>query len=649
MRAYISIISTACLMAAWSAHADEAPAPEPDVAGRQGNFEQIVVSATRTPQLLSKVGASVTVISQEALRNTQTIVISDALAQTPGVTFSRNGGIGGTTALRIRGAETDQTVVVIDGVKLNDPAAAGGGFNFANLLIGDIQRVEILRGAQSTLWGSQAIGGVVNIVTTAPEKPFEANANLEGGSFNTGYGIAGVGGKTEKFMWRANGGYYTTDGVSAYVNGREPDGYHNVGFSGRGKVAITDTVSAEVRAVYSRGRNSFDGFPAPAFVFADTREVATTKELVGYAGVTADTFDGRLKSRFAYGYTDTDRGQVNPDQAVTPTTFKSKGKNRRWEYQGSLALADHWTAVFGAESEHSAMTSASPSSFTPNPAPIVGAVTINSGYGQIQGEVLPGLTLTGGLRHDSHDIFGGHTLGQAAAAWAFNDGATVLRTSFGQGFKAPTLYQLYSPFGNTRLKPESAESWDGGIEQHFADGAVKVVATGFLRDTTNQIDFVSCPNVNPLCTPGKSGVYDNIARTRAYGFELAGAVQVAHIAVEAYYTYTHTENTAAGNVNRGKALARRPVHTANVSATYVWDIPLTTGIGLRYAGNAFDDAANRNVLGHYTLVDLRASWAINDTFDLYGRLENTFDVKYATTRNYGTMGRGVYGGVRAHF
>lgn len=649
MRYSISIVSTFCLMVG-AARADEAaPAPTPDVASGRDNLEQVVVSATRTPQLLTKVGSTVTVISQEALRNNQTIAITDALAQTPGVSFSRNGGIGGTTALRIRGAESDQTVVVIDGVKLNDPATAGGGFNFGNLLIGDVQRVEVLRGAQSTLWGSQAIGGVVNVITTAPERPFEANANLEGGSFGTGYGIAGIGGKSEKFMWRASGGYYATDGISAFVNGREPDGYRNVGFSGRGKVAITETVSAEVRAVYSRGRNEFDGFPAPAFAFADTREVATTKEFVGYAGVTADTFDGRLKNRFAYGYTDTERSQVNPDQAVTIYTFNSRGKNRRWEYQGSLALAENWTGVFGAESERSTMTSASPSSFTPNPAPIAGAITINSGYAQVQGEVLSGLTLTGGLRHDSHDTFGGHTLGQAAAAWAFNDGATVLRASFGQGFKAPTLYQLYSPFGNTRLQPESAESWDGGVEQQFADGAVKVIATGFLRNTTNQIDFVSCPNVNPLCTPGKSGVYDNISRARAYGLELAGSLQIAHLALEANYTYTHTENMTAGNVNRGKALARRPRITANLSATYTWDIPLTTGVGVRYAGDAFDDAANRNVLGHYTLVDLRASWAINDTFDLYGRLENLFDVKYATTRNYGTLGRGVYGGVRAHF
>ena len=582
------------------AFADEAtPAPEPDMAGAPRGVEQIVVSATRTPQLLTKVGASVTVISEDVLRDRQVIAVSDVIAQTPGVTFSRNGGIGGTTSLRIRGAETDQTVVVIDGVKLNDPAAAGGGYNFANLLAGDIQRIEILRGSQSTLWGSQAIGGVVNIITADPQNPFEASATAEGGSFGTGYATAGVGGKSDRASWRIAGDYLTTEGVSAFVRGTERDGYKNGGFSGRGRVALSDAFGAEVRAVYAHGHNKFDGFPAPAFTFADTREYGTNGEFIGYGGVTANTFDGRLKNRVAFTYTDTKRRQTNPVQAVTQITFDSRGQNRRWEYQGSLAIADGWTAVFGAESERSTMRSASPTSFTPNPAPIGGTVTINSGYGQVHGEILQGLTLTGGLRHDSHATFGGHTVGQAAAAWSLNGGTTVLRASFGQGFKAPTLFQLYSNFGNTKLNPEQATSWDGGIEQHV--GIVTLSATGFLRNNTNQIDFVSCTSANPLCTPGKTGVYDNLTRTKAYGAEFAASAEWNGLALQANYTYTHAENAAIGNVNRGKRLARRPTDVANFSAAYTWPIPLTTGVTVRYVGNAFDDAANRNLLKHYTL------------------------------------------------
>src|SRR5690606_10343576 len=134
-------------------------------------------SANRSPQTIDKVGQSVTVLDAASLRASQATVVSDALARTPGVSLSRNGGIGRPTALRIRGAESDQNVVVVDGVKLNDPSATGAGYNFANLLIGDVSRIEVLRGAQSTLWGSQAIGGVINIVTAEPTQPFEGQVS----------------------------------------------------------------------------------------------------------------------------------------------------------------------------------------------------------------------------------------------------------------------------------------------------------------------------------------------------------------------------------------------------------------------------------------------------------------------------------------
>ena len=141
-----------------------------DVSGTE-ELERVLVSANRIEQPLSRIGDSVTLIDAEQVRASQKSTVSDLLAATPGITVTRNGGLGGSTQLRIRGAESDQTVVLIDGVKLNDPSSAGGGFNFANLLTGDYMRIEVLRGPQSTLWGSQAIGGVVNIVTPIPEGP----------------------------------------------------------------------------------------------------------------------------------------------------------------------------------------------------------------------------------------------------------------------------------------------------------------------------------------------------------------------------------------------------------------------------------------------------------------------------------------------
>lgn len=615
--------------------------------------EELVVVATRSPQPADRIGQQVTAVDRAELQARQAVVVSDLLAETPGVALSRNGGVGGVTALRIRGAETDQTVVVVDGVKLNDPSGPGGGYDFANLMAGDIARIEVLRGAQSTLWGSQAIGGVVNIVTAEPTSAFGGQASLEGGSMGTGYARAAVGGKTQHLDWRLAGGAYTTGGVSAYRQGQEKDGYRNTALSGRARLALTDAAALDLRAVWSRGRTEFDGFPAPSYVFADDLEYGTVEEFVGYAGVNFDLAGGRLKNRVAYGYTDTDRVNFDPLRADTPRTFVSTGTNRRWEYQGVLSLPGDWQATFGAETERSSMRSASPSSFEPNPPAATAHVRLDSLYAQVIGQVAPGVTITAGLRHDSHDTFGDHDLGQLAAAWSLNDGATVLRASFGQGFKAPTLYQLYSPYGNTALRPEEADGWDAGVEHHLGVAEAMVSAVWFQRDTTNRIDFVSCTAASApaLCRPGgvaRFGYYDNVARAKAHGIELSAAARLGDVALDANYTWTHAENDTPG-ANRGKLLARRPEHQANLTASHVWPGDLTTSATVRYMGDSFENAANSYTLKGYTLVDLRASWPLNDRIQVYGRVENAFDQSYETTLDYGSPGRGAYLGLRASF
>ena len=617
------------------------------------SVSELVVTANRSPVAADRVGQSLSVLTAEEIKDAQTVDVSTLLATTPGVSFSRNGGVGGTTSLRIRGAESDQTVVVIDGVKLNDPSTAGGGYNFANLLAGDIERIEILRGAQSTLWGSQAIGGVVNIITAQAQEPFEGQIALEGGSMGTSYARAAAGGKTERLNWRLAASRYDTDGVSSYNKGAEKDGYENTGASGRLLFQATEALSFDLRGVYSKGRNDFDGFPPPTFSFGDTPEYGETEEFVGYAAINLDLLDGALKNRLAYGYTRTDRLNVNPDQPVTTTTFDARGENKRWEYQGVWTINDAWTATFGGEIEDSSMRTVSPNEFAPNP-PVTHAKTgIDGIYAQVQGEVIDGLTLTGGLRRDSHDTFGDATLGQLAAAWSLNDGNTILRASWGQGFKAPTLYQLYSEYGNLALQAEEADGWDAGVEQRFAERFM-VRATYFSRDTDNQIDFFSCTSTttNPFCFANglrRFGYYANTAQTKAHGVELEGEADLGPLVVEANYTWTDTEHDSPGNVNRGKQLTRRPEHQANIQATYSWENGAKFGGSIRYVGDSFDNAANSYVLQSYTLLDLRASYPVNENLELYGRVENALDDDYETTRNYGSPGRGVYAGVRARF
>jgi vitamin B12 transporter len=224
-----------------------------------------------------------------------------------------------------------------------------------------------------------------------------------------------------------------------------------------------------------------------------------------------------------------------------------------------------------------------------------------------------------------------------------------VRATHGEGFKAPTLFQLFSEFGNEDLAPERADAWDAGIEQHLLHDALVVSATYFGRNTRDMIDFVSCfPAVDPRCATRPFGFYDNVAKTEAEGFELG---LVAHLGeqlrVDVNYTDMDTENR--GSENFGLELPRRPGQTLNGELTYDWAFGLTTTVAVMHASRSFDDAANTVIVDGYTVVDLRAAFALRDDLELYGRLENAFDEEYETIARYGTPGRGVFGGVRQSF
>ncbi|MEN5229523.1 TonB-dependent receptor plug domain-containing protein [Brevundimonas naejangsanensis] len=645
--AFAALAAASLLAAAPSFAADVADqrAAAPDVAGRAGAtaVEDVVVTANRSAQPIERVGASVTVLTQAAIEARQTTAVAELLAQTPSVNYSRNGGPGTATSLRIRGAEGHHTVVLIDGVKLNDPSSTQGGFDFGNLLIGDASRIEVLRGAQSTLWGSQAIGGVVNIVTTEPTEAFQGSLDAEAGARGTTYFRGGVGGANERLSWRLAASRYSTDGYSAYAAGTEKDGYDNTGLSGRLNLKITDAVSLDLRSVWSSGRVDLDAWNG------DSRDYGKTQELVAYAGLNFDLLDGRFRNRIGYAHTDTDRRNFNPDNKIQTLTFDAEGQNRRWEYQGAFAVTEALNATFGVEHEKSEMKSRSLGDWNPNPAYGRGEAELNSVYGQIQWTVLDGLTLTGGLRYDDHAQYGDNLLGQVAAAWSLNDGATVLRASWGQGFRAPGLYELYSEYGNLDLQPEESDSWEIGVEQRLFDRAV-VSATYFQRDSDNEIDYANClpGDLHPICSQPYGGYYQNIQKAEAKGVELIGRVDVTErLHLNANYTWTDAKN-AVGE-NEGKRLRRRPEHMGNLAADYDWAFGLKTGLSVRYVGESFNDLANAVKVDAFTLVDLRASYPIDENLEVYGRIENAFDEEYQTVLGYGTAGRGVFGGVRVRF
>ncbi len=595
-----------------------------------------IIVAGRVPQYASEIGQAVTVLTREDIDRRQAVVLSDLLATTPGVTFSRNGGVGTLTTVRLRGAEGDQTLVVIDGVRVNDPSSTGGGFDFANLLASTVERVEVLRGPDSVPWGSQAIGGVVNIVTAQPTRGFSVRARTEGGSYGTGFGSAGVGYGGGRVRVGANVGYLTTDGISAAAVGTERDGYRQIGGSGNLSIDLTDSFGLDLRGYYAHSRARLDGF-TPSFTFGDTAEYSRTQEAYGYAGAHLDTDWG--KQRVAFTLAD-----INRDNYATPTSttasFLGRGRSERYEYQGDFSPVDGVRLVAGAERENSRYFDGF----------LRASTGITSVYGELIVKPVDRLTLTGGARHDDHDQFGGHTTFGADAALALPTG-TIVRASYGEGFKAPTLYQLYSSYGTRSLRPETAESYDVGIEQAALGGAVQASATYFNRHTRDQIDFRSCAaalvtNAASICYQRPFGTYDNIARTRAQGVELALALRPAEgFTVQGSYSFIDSKNRSTG-ANLGKDLARRPRDTASLSADYRFGFGLQLGGTVQIVGDSFDNAANTVRLDGYALASVRAELPLGERFTLYGRVENVTDARYRTVASYGTLGRAAYGGVR---
>jgi vitamin B12 transporter len=634
---YTLLAISTCLPAI--AHAEEA---EPD--------SSLIVTALRTPVEQSRAAATVTVLDAEAIHQAQPLAVTDILVRTPGISLTRNGGYGTTTSLRIRGADAGQSVMVLDGMRLSDPSATAGGYGFANLFTDDIERIEILRGPQSILWGSDAIGGVINVTTRKAEKPLEGSFAVEAGTHDTVSARAGIGGTGELVDWRISASRFTTDGISARSTGTEPDGYRRSAANGAVTFRLAPQVSLDVRGYWSDARTDFDGFSG------DTGSYGLTEEWAGYASLNFKLFGGKLSNRLAITQSETDRENFDPARSVRALDFDAHGRVRRYEYQGTLSLTQDVQAVFGVEREEQRMTTASPSNSTAPYLLIPNSVDTDSVYGQLRATIIPGLTLEGGLRHDHQSRFGGNTVASAGAVYTPNGGATVLRASYDEGYKAPSLYQMFSQYGDAGLEPEQAQGWQAGVEQAFGE-SVRASATWFQRDTDNLIDFAYCPTAGtlpPECyVPGTTttrfGYYANVKRSRAKGIELAAQGRVGVFFAEGNYSWIAAEDRSTGSSDFGSQLVRVPRHLANLEAGVDLPVGLRASVAARYSGETFDRTGSATVLPDYWLIDLRAQWRIAEALTLQGRIENLTDKDYETVSGYGTLGRTVFLGIRSRF
>jgi len=469
------------------------------------------------------------------------------------------------------------------------------------------------------------------VTTMQPGYGLQARGNVEYGSFDTVFANGGVSGKSGILSASLNAGYLKTDGISAAASGTEPDGYRQVGATGRVEIAFTDNISLDLRAYYAHSKVDLDGFAfVSPYLPVDDSEYAKTQELYGYAGLNAAFLNGRFKNRIAFTIADINRDNYDPSFSSTTPSFLARGRSERYQYQGDFQVIDQVRLVAGVEHETSRF----------NDGTLFKSRGVTSFYGEAILSPVERLTITGGLRYDDDSAFGGHTTWGANAVYTLPT-ETTIRASYAEGFKAPTLYQLYGPFGlgNKDLKPETARSYDIGIEQKLIGNTVSASATWFHRDTTDQIDF----------DPGTFS-YGNIDRARAEGVEVALNMRPSStLTLSAAYSFIDAKNRARTDVNFGNDLARRPHQS--VSASIDWKTPIGLGVGATVltVGDSFDDAANLNRLDGYTIVGLRADFPIGEKFSIYGRVDNLFDEKYTVVRGYGTPGRAAYGGIRLKF
>jgi len=599
--------------------------------------ETVVVSATRSPQPLEVTGTSVSVITANDLALQQTTMLSDALASTPGVNVVRNGGVGQNTNILLRGAEAGQTLVLVDGIRINDPSATTGFALMGDVLANGTERVEILRGPQSTLYGSDAIGGVVNILTTRGGEP-SLRLTAEGGSFDTVRVNAAANGTYQQVEFGAAANYYLTNSVSAADardGNKEADGYHHIGVTGNLRWNATDDVSVDARVYYTTARDSYDGYPPPTYSFQDTHQYGDNELLALYGGVNAALWDGRFTNRVAIIHSDSDRKTFD-----TVQDFYAKGGATRYEYQGGLQLDAKNELTFGAEDQRTSLDTES----LYDSAAIKGSNRIDGIYAQWQSGIIDDLTLTGGVRYDHDREFGDHTSFKLAAAYQLADG-TTLRANIGDGFKAPSLYQLYSPYSNPveNLKAETATGWEVGVDQNL--GSWRAAITYFERRTANQIDFFSCWGVTSTACSLRAfqgGYYYNVNRSRAKGVEIEVVGQISDdLSLRASYTNLTDSDRATG-----LQLARRPHDSANLLLTWQVLDALNVGLSADYTGARFDDAGHLTKLDETGHLNLLAAYKLGNGFELFGRIENLSDNRREAVAGYGVPGRAFFGGIR---
>ncbi len=578
--------------------------------------DTVVITGLRFGQTEVESGTAAYVITAEDIERRGLTTAGEAIALAPGVTVTSSGSFGGVSYARMRGHSPGQALVLVDGVPVNDVASPGGGFDFSHFDLGDVERIEVLRGPQSTLWGTDAIGGVISIVTKAPQQGFGFKSFAEAGSFSTVRAGMTASGASDTVDGAMSAVWKQSDGISKADenNGAtEDDGYKSLSLSGRAGVRLAEGVRADFAARWNDAVFDLDGFPAPDYVLADTAATSISETLSASATLTAVAFGGNLENVLQVAYFDLNREDDDGEGFMSATA----GDRAAYRYSGQLQIAEGHRAGFGAEQENSRANDEEADS--------------SSLFGFYEWSPTTAFVFTGGLRYDDDERYGSETTGKLAASWEVSD-TVRLRATWGQGFKAPTIFQSTYICGfcgltepNADLKAETSEGFDLGVDWDI--GQARLSLTVFDTETENMIDFSD--------TEG----YANIALAKQRGAEAEALLPLTNwLGLTAVYTYIEAENGVGGE------LPRVPEHSGNIGFVFAPEGPFSGALTARYNGDQSDGFGPR--MPEWTRVDAAAAWAFSPGAEIYVRVENLFDEEYQSIGGYGTPGVSGYFGIR---
>jgi vitamin B12 transporter len=638
-RRRLFILSSTLLI--WSSSA--LPAEADDVAPAQLALPPLVVSATLLPTPESQIGSSVTLITADDIARTQERTLPDVLNDVPGLNVVQAGGPGSLAEVYIRGADSNHTKVLIDGIDASDPSSPDGSFDFSQILASDIAQVEVLRGPASGLYGSDAIGGVIDIITKTGSGPPQLRGSVEGGSFDTFNQNAGLSGSTGRLSYDFDIAHFHSGDTDVtpselLVPGRQlnPDGYDNKTFSTKLGAQLTKDLDVGVVARYvdtdlAATSDDFLG-PEAASSYSSDHELFTR----AFAHLVS--FGGAFDETVGIAYTGYHRRFLDPnpdDIAAGNDPADYNGSRTKLDWRGTIKLMPGEVLVLGAEHELDRLDDS---------APVSAHVTNDAGYAELQSSLGQRLFNSLSLRYDENGAFGGYPTLREAPAYLIPETGTKLKGSVGTGFKPPTLDQLYDNypqydfFANPALQPETSLGYDAGFEQSLWDKRVEFGSTYFHNDISNLIE------INETGTS-----YENIDRATTYGAENYVAYRPwTALTLRLDYTYTMADDDITHT-----ELLRRPKHKASVNARWQATGRLSFSATAVYTGTWADINRSGSASGlaatPYTLVNLAGAYDLGRGVNLFARIDNLLDRHYQDPIGFQHQGLGVFGGIKVAF